>query len=118
MIINLFSFNVDLFQNVNVNNGTLVQHLVVERVPVICFNMLRLQELKQEQEFGICKYARSRSLLSLSRSGVGVSKKQTLLTSGAQPGLGIDTQKSKEIIDIDSSPKSKEIIDFDGSFKK
>ena len=102
MIINLFSFNFDLFQNVNVNNGTLVQHLVVERVPVICFNMLRLQELKQEQEFGICKYtrSRSRSLLSLSRSGVGVSKKQTLLTSGAQPGLGIDTQKSKEIIDI------------------
>ena len=56
------------------NNGTLVQYLVIERV--ICFDMLRLQELKQEQEFGICKYtrSRSRSLLSLSRSGVGVSK--------------------------------------------
>ena len=31
--------------------------------------------------------------------------------------LGIDTEKSKEIIDFDSSPKSKEIIDFDGSLK-
>ena len=56
------------------NNGTLVQYLVIERV--ICFNMLRLQELKQEQKFRICKYTRSRSgsLLSRSRSGVGVSK--------------------------------------------
>ena len=35
------------------------------------------------------------------------------------PGLGINTQKSKEIIVIfNSSPKSKEIIDFDGSLKK
>ena len=56
------------------NNGTLIQYLVIERV--ICFNMLRLQELKQEQEFGICKYTRSRrrSLLSQSSSGVEVSK--------------------------------------------
>ena len=48
VIINLFSFKVDLFQNVNVNNGTLVQYLVIERV--ICFYILRLQELKQKQE--------------------------------------------------------------------
>ena len=56
------------------NNGTLVQYLVIGSV--ICFNMLRLQELKQEQEFDICKYtgSRRRSLLSRSRSGVGVSK--------------------------------------------
>ena len=33
-------------------------------------------------------------------------------------GLGIDTQKSEEIIDFDGSPKSKETIDSDGSLKK
>ena len=43
----------------------MVQYLVIKRV--ICFNMLRLQELKQEQEFGICKYTRSRSGVSTNR---------------------------------------------------
>ena len=35
-----------------------------------------------------------------------------------QSGLGIDTQKGKEISIFDSSPKSKETTDFDGSLKK
>ena len=56
-----FSFNVDLFQNVNVNNGTLVQYLVIERV--ICFYILRLQELKQEQEL---------AFVSIPGAGAGV----------------------------------------------
>ena len=77
------------------NNGTLVQYLVIERV--ICFNMLRLQELKQEQEFGICKYTRSRNLLSRSRNGVGVSKNK-LRSPASEPKKYVpvrDVHKSK-----------------------
>ena len=65
------------------NNGRLVQYLVTERVIcIICINMLRLQELKQEQEFGICKPGARVGVCFL---GAGMEyrslKKQTPLTS-------------------------------------